>query len=134
MDPATAKQRRVWDRAARDYDRSMDRLDRGILAGAREWIGSRASGRTLEVAIGTGRSLPFYPAEVELTGLDLSAEMLAVARRRADDLGRAVEFVEGDVERLPFPDASFDTVVCVLGLCSVPRPEVALAELARVVR
>ena len=134
MDPATARQRRVWDRGARDYDRSMDRLERGILAGAREWIGSRASGRTLEVAIGTGRSLPFYPAEVDLTGLDLSAEMLAVARRRADDLGRPVELVEGDAEQLPVPDASFDTAVCALGLCSIPHPDVAIAELARVLR
>lgn len=53
---ATERQRRVWDRAAPDYDRAMARFERGILAGSREWIGARATGRVLEVAIGTGRS------------------------------------------------------------------------------
>lgn len=131
---ATERQRRVWDRAAPDYDRSMARLERGILAGTRAWIGERARGRVLEVAIGTGRSLPFYRADVELTGVDLSPAMLDVARRTAAAAGVAVELREADAERLPFADGSFDTVVCALGLCSIPRPGVAIAEMARVLR
>lgn len=133
-DGATRRQRRVWNRAAPDYDRAMARLERGILAGNREWIGARAHGRTLEVAIGTGRSLSFYGADVELTGLDLSSAMLHLARQRAAELGLSVDLRAGDAERLPFADASFDTVVCALGLCSIPRPDVAVAEMARVLR
>lgn len=131
---ATARQRRVWNRAAADYDRAMARFERRILAGNREWIGARAHGRTLEVAVGTGRSFEFYGADVELTGLDLSPAMLRLARTRAADLGLSVDLRVGDAEKLPFDDASFDTVVCALGLCSIPRPDVAVAEMARVLR
>jgi Methylase involved in ubiquinone/menaquinone biosynthesis len=133
-DRATARQRRVWDRAAPDYDRAMARFERGILAGGREWIGSRARGRVLEVAVGTGRSLSFYGSDVSLTGVDLSPEMLGVARRQAAALGLEVDLREGDAESLPFADGTFDTVVCALGLCSIPRPAVAVAEMARVLR
>ena len=131
---ATARQRRVWDRAAPDYDRSMARFERGILAGGREWIGSRARGRVLEVAVGTGRSFEFYRDDVEVTGIDLSPEMLALAGRRADELGMAVDLRHGDAEALPVEDASFDTVVCALGLCSIPRAALAVSELVRALR
>jgi len=131
---ATSRQRRVWNRAAADYDDKIAGAERGLLRGAREWIGGRAAGQVLEVAIGTGRSIPFYADAVSLTGIDLSPEMLALARARADALGRAVDLREGDAENLPFDDASFDTVVCELALCSIPRPDAAIAEMARVLR
>jgi len=129
---ATKRQRDLWEKSAPQYDSAMERLERGILAGSREWLGARARGRVLEVAVGTGRNLPFYPRESAVTGLDLSPSMLDLARTRAAELGMPVELVEGDAERLPFPDASFDTVVCALGLCSIPRPAVAIGEMARV--
>ena len=131
MDP-TAKQRTVWQKNADRYDRVMAGLERGLLAGNREWIAERAHGRVLEVAIGTGRSLEFYAADAEVTGVDLSPAMLELARRHADDLGVNVDLREGDAEQLPFADASSDTVVCALGLCSIPRPDVAIREMARV--
>jgi ubiquinone/menaquinone biosynthesis C-methylase UbiE len=129
---ATARQRRVWDDAAPRYDRAMRPLERLWFAGGREWLGARARGRVLDVAIGTGATLPHYPADASVTGLDLSPRMLAVAERRAAELGRAIPLVEGDAEHLPFPGASFDTVVCALGLCSIPRPAAAVAEMHRV--
>lgn len=132
MDARTRQQREVWQKAAPRYDRSMARLERGFLAGTREWIGERAHGRVLEVAIGSGRSLPFYPPGTDLTGVDLTPAMLDLARARATELGIAVDLREGDAEHLPFDDASFDTVVCALGLCSIPRPDAAIAEMARV--
>jgi ubiquinone/menaquinone biosynthesis C-methylase UbiE len=103
-----------------------------VLAGSREWIGERAHGRVLEVAVGTGRSLEFYAPDVELTGVDLSPAMLRRARRRARELELSPTFKVADAEQLPFDDATFDTVVCALGLCSIPRPEVAVREMARV--
>jgi ubiquinone/menaquinone biosynthesis C-methylase UbiE len=131
-DKQTQRQRTVWQKAASRYDRGMEPLERGVLAGSREWIGARAHGRVLEVAVGTGRSLEFYAPDVELTGVDLSPAMLRRARRRARELDLTPTFKVADAEQLPFPDASFDTVVCALGLCSIPRPEVAVAEMARV--
>jgi ubiquinone/menaquinone biosynthesis C-methylase UbiE len=131
-DRATQRQRTVWQKAAARYDRAMEPLERGVLAGSREWIGARAHGRVLEVAVGTGRSLEFYAPGIELTGVDLSPAMLRRARRRARELELTPTFKVGDAEQLPFDDATFDTVVCALGLCSIPRPDVAVAEMTRV--
>jgi ubiquinone/menaquinone biosynthesis C-methylase UbiE len=128
---STAKQREVWNRYAPSYDRQIAFFERVQFGGGREWLGARARGRVLEVAVGTGRSLPFYPADVALTGVDLSPRMLAIARERAAAGSRSVVFIEGDAERLPVDDASFDTVVCALSLCSIPDPAAAIGEMRR---
>jgi ubiquinone/menaquinone biosynthesis C-methylase UbiE len=126
------RQRRVWDAGADRYDRQIAVLDRTWFAGGREWLGERAEGRVLEVAVGTGRNLAHYPPGTVLTGLELSPRMLDLARRAALDLGVAVDLHEGDAEHLPFADASFDTVVCALGLCTIPDPAAAVREMHRV--
>jgi ubiquinone/menaquinone biosynthesis C-methylase UbiE len=126
--------RHAWNRRATSYDTMGDRFERLALGDSREWICSRAEGRTLEVAVGTGRNLPGYRPEVRLVGVDLSPGMLAVARRRATETGRAVEFHEGEAEHLPFPDLSFDTVVCTLAVCAVADRDRAIAEMHRVLR
>jgi ubiquinone/menaquinone biosynthesis C-methylase UbiE len=127
-----ARQKRVWDKAAPSYDRQIALFERIQFTGGREWLGERARGRVLEVAIGTGRDLPHYPPDVTITGIELSPAMLAIARQRAADLGRDVTLREGDAEQLPFGDASFDTVVCALSLCTIPSPAAAIGEMRRV--
>jgi ubiquinone/menaquinone biosynthesis C-methylase UbiE len=134
VETPTARQRRVWDKVAPSYDKQIAFFERIQFGGGREWVGSRASGTVLEVAIGTGRSLPFYPAGTRVTGIDLSPGMLAVARQRATALGIDADLREGDAEALAFPDDSFDTVVCVLSLCSIPDPARAIGEMARVLK
>jgi len=126
--------RRGWDRNAATYDRQIQRMDRRVFRNSRQWICERATGDVLEVAIGTGLNLPFYPAEVHLTGLDYSGAMLAVARERADALGRPVDLHVGNAEALPWPDATFDTVVCTFSLCAIPDHRAAVAEMVRVLR
>lgn len=128
----TARQKRVWDRAAPSYDKQIAFFEKVQFSGGREWLGERARGRILEVAIGTGRNLPHYPADTIVTGVELSPAMLAIARQHAADLGRDVDLREGDAEHLPFPDGSFDTVVCALSLCTIPDPATAINEMARV--
>jgi len=128
------RQRRVWDQAAPGYDRQIAFFDRTWFSGGRAWIGQRARGRVLEVAVGTGRNLPFYQAEVTVAGVELSPAMLSIARQRAAGLGREADLREGDAERLPFDDASFDTVVCGLALCTIPSPAAAVGEMRRVLR
>jgi ubiquinone/menaquinone biosynthesis C-methylase UbiE len=128
----TARQRRVWDRAAPGYNRQIAFFERIQFAGGRTWLGARADGRILEVAVGTGLNLPHYPADAPVTGIELSPAMLAIAERRAADLRRDVDLREGDAERLPFADASFDTAVCALSLCSIPDPGAAIGEMHRV--
>jgi ubiquinone/menaquinone biosynthesis C-methylase UbiE len=126
------RQRRAWDKSAPSYDKRIAFFEKIQFGGGREWIGSRAHGRVLEVAIGTGRNLQHYPAETTVTGIELSPAMLAIARQRAADLGRDVDLHEGDAEHLPARDASFDTVVCALGLCTIPDPAAAIGEMKRV--
>jgi ubiquinone/menaquinone biosynthesis C-methylase UbiE len=108
--------------------------DRKFFGDTRQWICDQASGEVLEVAIGTGLNMHLYPVEVTLTGMDLSPDMLALARKRAARLGFAVDLTVGDAEHLDFADASFDTVVCTFGLCAVPDEAKAIAEMVRVLR
>ncbi len=92
------------------------------------------AGTILEVGIGTGLSLPHYRPRVQLTGIDLSPGMLAVAERRAKELGLAADLRTMDAQRLEFPDHHFDAVVFNLCLCTIPDPERAIAEGMRVAR
>jgi ubiquinone/menaquinone biosynthesis C-methylase UbiE len=103
--------------------------ERVLFGGAREWVCRRAGGDVLESAAGTGLNLPYYPADVHLTGIDLSPAVLDIARRRAASLGREVDLRVGDAERLEFADECFDTVVCTYSLLrarswSQRRPQV----------
>jgi ubiquinone/menaquinone biosynthesis C-methylase UbiE len=131
----TGRSRRQWDRMAPRYDRDMRRLE-ALLFGrdTRAQVCAQASGDVLEVAIGTGLNLPHYPPGVRLTGVDLSPLMLTAAAKRASDLGLTVDLREAEAERLPFGDASFDTVVCTLSLCSVADERAAIVEMHRVLR
>lgn len=130
----TARSIRVWNAMAPSYDKQISFFERIQFGGGREWVCSRASGATLEVAIGTGRNLPFYPKGVRVTGIDLSPGMLAIARQRAADLGIEADLSEGNAEALPFADHRFDTAVCVLSLCTIPNHAKAIAEMARVLK
>jgi ubiquinone/menaquinone biosynthesis C-methylase UbiE len=129
---AAARQKRVWDKSAPSYDKQIAFFEKIQFGGGREWLGERAHGRVLEVAIGTGRNLPYYPAGATVTGIELSPAMLAIARQRAAGLDCDAGFLEGDAEHLPYGDASFDTVVCALSLCSIPDPATAISEMNRV--
>ncbi|MEU7866552.1 class I SAM-dependent methyltransferase [Dactylosporangium sp. NPDC049140] len=133
-DGETAKVLRAWNQQAAQYDRQLAFFERHWFGGGREWLGARAQGRVLEVAVGTGLNLPHYPAGVAVTGVELSPAMLAIARERAAGLGGAVHLLRGDAEALPFADDSFDTVVCALSLCTIPRPGAAVGEMRRVLR
>lgn len=129
-----ARWRRYWDKHSKTYDREMRFLDRTLFGDTRSWICRQARGEVLEVAIGTGLNLEHYPPDVALTGIELSPDMLAIARRRADDLDRRVELRVGDAEALDVPSTTFDTVVCTFSLCAIPDHRRALAEMARVLR
>lgn len=134
VEDRTARVRRLYDRTAAAYDRWIVPVERALLGGGRAWACRPAVGRVLEVAIGTGRNLAAYPEGLRVTGVDLSPEMLDRARVRAAALGRPVDLRVADAQALPFPDDTFDTVVCTLGLCSIPDDRRAVREMARVLR
>jgi ubiquinone/menaquinone biosynthesis C-methylase UbiE len=132
--PETDRVRRIQDKEAPRYDRQISFFERILFGGGREWVCAQAEGEVLELAAGTARNLPFYPPGVKLTAVELSPEMLAIGRKRAEEVGRDVDLRQGDVQDLDFQDASFDTVVCTLGLCTIPEPPKAVAEAKRVLR
>lgn len=125
---------KYWDQHSKSYDRQMGLFDRTLFRDNRDWVCAQAAGDVLEVAVGTGRNLAHYPAAAQLTGVEFSPQMLAIARSTAAELGREITLVEGDAQALDFPDASFDTVVCTYGLCCIPDEERAVAEMWRVLR
>ena len=101
----TERVQRLQDKVAPKYDRSMGRWEKVLFGGGRQWVCAQASGDVLEIA-----------------------------RQRAADLGREVDFRQGDAQALDFPDESFDTVICTLALCTIPDERKAVAEAHRVLR
>src|SRR6266705_2340134 len=130
----TERIRSFYERAAGGYDRGMDLFDWLLFGQGRPAICALARGDTLEIGIGTGRNLPFYPPEVRLTGLDLSPAMLELAEKRAGGLELSVELRVGDAQALEFAESSFDTVVSTLSLCTIPDCRKAATEAHRVLR
>jgi len=96
----------------------------------------RVGGKILEVGVGTGISLPDYSSDNRIVGVDLSEPMLQKARERVSELalGHVEQLEVMDAEHLSFPDNSFDAVVALYVVSTVPHPEDALDEFARVVR
>tara|TARA_R110000787_G_scaffold123580_9_gene234656 strand:- start:2721 stop:3341 length:621 start_codon:yes stop_codon:yes gene_type:complete len=95
-----------------------------------------ATGKVLEIGIGTGRNLPYYDsAKLEaLCGLDPAEQMNATAQKRAREAGLDVELLTLSAEEIPADTASFDTVVCTFTLCTIPDPIKALGEMRRVLK
>jgi ubiquinone/menaquinone biosynthesis C-methylase UbiE len=129
----TDRVRRYYDRTAGNYDRVMRCWDRLLFRGGREWACGQAHARVLELVGAPAATRP-YPGDVSLVAIDPSDAMLAIARRRAHALGRTVELHLGDAQALAFADASFDTVISTLTLCTVPDEGRAISEAWRVLR
>ncbi len=131
MAEVAVRTRTPYDRIARLYELLSSPMEAMGVREKRRRLLARARGRTLEVGIGTGKSIPHYPRGVRLFGIDLSAPMLRELTRR----GRGPAFLaRADVRALPFPDSSFDTVVSCCVFCSVRDPVAGLEEIRRVLK
>jgi ubiquinone/menaquinone biosynthesis C-methylase UbiE len=107
----------------------------GDLVPYRQRVISAAEGRVLEIGIGSGLNLPFYPAAVsDIVGLEPSPKLAEMTRRAARDASLHVSLIEGSAEAIPLDSASVDTVVTTWTLCSVPGADQALREMRRVLR
>ncbi|HMM40396.1 MAG TPA: methyltransferase domain-containing protein [Thermomicrobiales bacterium] len=132
LQQATDLTRHRYDRIAGGFDR-MEALAERRMAGWRAELWQRVRGpRVLELGVGTGKNMSYYPAGAGVTAIDISPRMLDIARARAAVIGVDVELREADAQRLPFADASFDTVVATFVFCSVPDAVVGLREARRV--
>lgn len=101
---------------------------------ARRFVVPEASGRVLEVGVGTGLNFGLYRDVAALEGIDPDPFMLERARVRAAELPFPVALHQAGAERMPFDDDSFDTAVITFTLCTIPDPVGALAEVRRVLR
>jgi ubiquinone/menaquinone biosynthesis C-methylase UbiE len=125
--------RRIYDRDPAAYHRGSGLTER-LLAARRQKVGETVTGRVLDIGFGTGLSLPHYPPSLEVIGIDASLGMLRFGRSEAAKVGRPVQLVEMDAQRLGFPDRSFDSVAFNLCLCTIADPERAVREALRVAR
>jgi ubiquinone/menaquinone biosynthesis C-methylase UbiE len=101
----------------------------------RERLWSMVAGpRVLEIGVGTGKNMPFYPVGLDITAIDLSPRMVETARVRAQKLKLEIELFVGDAQNLEFPNSTFDTVVATCVFCSVPDPHLGLNEIGRVLK
>ena len=127
--------RRRYNRVAFLYDLMEAPVEGLRFASWRRRLAGRIAGPTaLEVGVGTGKNLAYYPQDVRITAIDFSPRMLARARKRANKLNLQVNLREMDVQHLDFADHSFDTVFATFVFCSVPDPVMGLRELKRVCR
>ncbi|MDH4267341.1 MAG: class I SAM-dependent methyltransferase [Deltaproteobacteria bacterium] len=126
---------RRYDRIAWVFD-SME-LPMEMIA-AKKWrknLLSQLEGHhILEVGVGTGKNLTYYPPGKSVTAIDISERMLSRAREKAGRLGFPFRLLKMDVEALPFPDSSYDAAVSTFVFCSVPDPVKGLRELVRVLK
>ncbi|NOZ04995.1 MAG: methyltransferase domain-containing protein [Chloroflexi bacterium] len=124
-----------YDRIAPFYDLMEWFTERARFQEWRQLLWSRIpAGPVLEVGVGTGKNMPFYPPDAQITAVDLSERMLQRATNRARELGLNVDLRQMDAQQLEFPDDSFDAVVTTFVFCSVPDPVQGLRELGRVVK
>lgn len=116
------------------YDVVMRAADHAGLARRRASLARRARGRVLEVGAGTGLQFRHYARGVSVVAIDPDVAMTPAATSRARRARADVSLVAANAQALPFPDGSFDAVVCALVFCTIPEPEVAAREIRRVIR
>ncbi len=123
----------AYDKIADQYEKKIW-FDQHVLGVARlrKKLLSKANGKILEVACGTGQNLALFSPNSEITAVDLSPKMLELARANAIKFELNVNFAVMNAEKLEFADGSFDTVVSTLSTCTFPNPDKVLQEIKRV--
>ena len=132
FDAIKSKMKSTWE--AGDYGTFARYMEPGAVEIFRCWNITPGQ-QMLDVGCGAGQiAIPAAKDAVKVTGVDIAANLIQQARSRAQAEGIDAQFEEGDAEQLPFPDASFDVVVSLIGAMFAPRPEKVAAELLRVCR
>lgn len=124
--------RRRYDRISRVYDLFEKPMEIMALKKWRVEIMKDLKGKVLEVGVGTGKNIEFYPDGTDITAIDFSPKMLEKARSKAEKLNKIVDLKLMDVQSLDFSDNTFDTVFTTCVFCSVPEPVKGLMEIRRV--
>ena len=132
---ATALTRARYQRISPIYDKIEFLMERRFRPWREKLWQSVRGPQVLEIGVGTGKNIEFWPAGCQLTAIDLTPGMLDRARQRAKSLGRSNDVLAlGDVQHLELPSGTFDTVLATFVFCSVPDPIQGLREIGRVVK
>jgi len=126
------KIRKRYDRISKVYDIFEQPMEMMSLKKWRAQLTEELSGRVLEVGVGTGKNIAYYPNGSNITAIDFSKMMLVKAREKAEKLHKKVELIQMDAQDMSFPDNTFDCVFTTCVFCSVPDPVKGLKEIRRV--
>lgn len=126
--------REKYDKKADKYDRMMAPMERMMMAKWRKRLLSKVNGLILEAGVGTGANLPYYPEGATVIGVDISPKMLEIAKNKLPLTKAGIELQLADIQALPFPDNTFDTIVTACVFCTVPDPVQGFRELRRVIK
>jgi len=132
MNKDTQKIRKRYDRAAKFFDLTETIMEKGKMSEWRAILWKEARGKVLEVGVGTGKNIEYYPDNIEVTAIDFSEKMLARAKNKAQKLSKRVDLLLMDVQNLDFPDETFDTIITTCVFWSVPDAVKGLKEIKRV--
>jgi ubiquinone/menaquinone biosynthesis C-methylase UbiE len=124
-----------YDSAAKHYDRMETIIETLLFSRLRRLAVYHVRGETLEVGVGTGKNILYYPSDQKVTAIDFSRGMLRKAAQTRDRLGTDnIRLLQMDVERLEFSDNTFDTSISTFVFCTVPNPLRGLSELRRILK
>lgn len=124
--------RKRYNRTARFFELTESMMEMGKMSLWRKAVWNEACGKVLEVGVGTGKNIQYYPENVEVTAIDFSEKMLEFARVKASKYDKKVDLRLMDIQALDFADETFDTIVTTCVFCSVPDPIKGLQEIKRV--
>ncbi len=126
------KIKRRYNRIASVYDIFEQPMELMLFKKWRTEVLSSLKGKCLEVGVGTGKNIPFYPDGIDMTAIDFSEKMLEKAKDKAYVLKKNIKFIHMDAQNMDFKDNTFDSVFTTCVFCSVPDPVKGLMEIKRV--
>lgn len=132
MSVTTEDIKKRYNRAARFYDFMESPMEMLALKKWRLGLIHELEGRVLEVGVGTGKNIEYYPKGIDITAIDFSEKMLEKAKVKSELFNKKVNLYNMDVEHMDFEDNSFDVIFTTCVFCSVPHPIQGLMEMRRV--
>lgn len=132
MDNRTETIRKRYDRVAKIYDFMEKPMEVSKFSNWRKEAIKELYGNVLEVGVGTGKNIEYYPESLKVTGIDFSSKMLEKARKKSQKLNQEIRLIQMDAQNMEFEDNSFDSVYTTCVFCSVPNPVKGLKEIRRI--
>lgn len=132
MDINSEKIRKRYNRASRFYDLMEKPMEMMALSEWRIQLMKELKGKVLEVGVGTGKNIQYYPESVDMFAIDFSEKMLEKAKEKAEKLNKDVKLLQMDAQNMEFSDNTFDMIFTTCVYCSVPDPVKGLKEMRRV--